>query len=143
MNPELDLDNLELTEEVEEVATPAPEVKVETNPVEDGREIVRSIIGRNIFDVDLGKSLDAIVNEHFDRLPQKTYSADIYQIPDLNMKIWQAFHDYEDFIYANKFENIDLQEIAKIIREQITPKITEQLRELSIQSTTKENTSGA
>ena len=134
MNPELDLDDLELASEPEEAPVENTEVTLEKiDPIEKGREFVISTIDRNIFDVDLEKSLLAIVSQHFDALSAKpAYGADIFQIPDLNMKIWNEFHNYEDFIHANKFENIDLNEIAKIIREQVTPAITEELREITV-----------
>jgi hypothetical protein len=134
MNPELDLDDLELATEPEETLVETPEITLEKiNPIEKGREFVTSTIVRNIFDVDLEKSLLAVVSQHFDALSTRPiYGADIFQIPDLNMKIWKAFHDYEDFIHENKFENIDLNEIAKIIREQVTPAITEELREITV-----------
>ena len=134
MNPELDLDDLELEEETDEVAEEVPAKRSEKpDPIDTARGMVIDTIGQNVFDRDLEQSLLNVVNTHFDTIANRdVHQADIFQIPDLNMKIWDAFHDYESFIYKGKFENIDLNEIAKILREQVVPKITRDLWDLTI-----------
>jgi hypothetical protein len=131
MNPENDLEDLELVEEEPEKIL-VEEKKEKPDLVAEAKEMVLSIIGLNVFDRDLEQSLLKVVNEHFDSISENpAYHSDIFRIPDLNMKIWDAFHDYEQFVHDNKFENIDLNEIAKIIREQVVPKITENLWEMT------------
>lgn len=136
MDSELDLDDLELKEETDEVFIEerTPEKIEKPDVVSVAREMVIGIIGQNIFDRDLEQSLLTVVNDHFNSISMRPLSqADIFRIPDLNMKIWDAYHDYETFIYNGKFENIDLNEIAKILREQVVPRITRDLWDLTIQ----------
>jgi tRNA1(Val) A37 N6-methylase TrmN6 len=135
-NPEIDLDDLDLKEEVEETNTVHEKVETVEKPdvISMAKESVIEIIGQNVFDRDLENSLMQVVNEHFDALTKNPpYHADIYRIPDLNQKIWDAYHNYETFVYENKFENINLNEISKILREQVVPKITRTLWDLTSQ----------
>lgn len=128
MDSELDLeiepDEL-MTEDAHEVIDESDDVSIA------GKEVIR-IITTNIFDNDLESALITAVQKYFDELrrigpvsgPRGT---DIYKIPELNQTIWDTFHDYEDFVHQNRFENIDLAELGNIIRTNVTPTITEYL----------------
>lgn len=128
MDSELDLE----IEPDEIVAEENPEFVDESDDISQAAFEIEHIIVSNIFDNDLEKNLIAAVREYFANLrrvgpvsgPRGT---DIYKIPELNQTIWDTFHDYEDFVHQNRFENIDLTELGNIIRTNVTPIITEYL----------------
>jgi len=136
MNPE-QLESVELDSEVDADPEVLEESEVEkVDKYFEAEAVVISAIDLNIFDQDLSDKLRIVTTNHFNTLREKpAYSSDVFQIIDLNNQLWQEFHKYESEIQENKISNVDLNELNRLLREIVLPKMNKELWDLTAHQT--------